>query len=400
MALNETIGTLGRRIRAAVIGGGEGALIGSVHRTALRFDDHFEIVAGVLSSDPQRSLDQGAQLGLQRPYGTLAELLTAESARVDGVDVIVIMTPNDSHFASCLSALRNGFHVICDKPIANTLVEARELLEEARRHRRHLFVTYNFTGYPMVRQARAMIEQGKIGEPHLVEVRYAQGNLGALIEKASAPLDRQLAWRLDPARGGDHHLLLDVGVHAHNLATYVTKRECTRVFCDAGAAVTGREFDDSAVILGRLDGDVRASLSMTKAATGMPMSFTLSVYGNKAGLSWEQSSPNELRFMRQGRAAEIYGRSVSDLAPLAKRSIRSANAHPEGLREAFANIYGDFAEILGATLAGRAPDPLALTCPTILEGARSLAFVDACALSKLTDSWVSVQGIDRAIGGG
>jgi predicted dehydrogenase len=391
MGLHSTIKRLDRRIRVAVIGGGDGALIGGVHRTALRFDDHFDIVASVLSRNAEQSLQQGIALGVLRPYACLRDLLAAESERDDGVDVVVVTTPKDSHFEYCRDALRAGFHVICDKPVANTFTEGRALLDEARTNRRHLFVTYNTTGYPMVRQARAMMERGEIGVPHLVEVHYAQGNLGSLVEKSSVPLDRQLAWRLDPNSGGEHHVLLDVGVHVQNLATYVTSREFTRVFADAGVAVKGRSFVDSATIVGRLETDIRATLTITKAATGAPQVFGISVYGDKAGLNWEQSRPNELHVMRQGRPLETYTRGVADLHPLTRRSLRTPAAHPEGYREGFANIYADFAELIATSIAGDRPNPLALTCPTIEQGLRSLAFVEACVESSNQQAWVELK---------
>ena len=391
MPLNTTINRIGRRIRAAVVGGGDGALIGSTHRTALRFDDHFEIVAGVLSRNPEQSMQQGVALGLQRPYGTLDELITQESERNDGADVIVVMTPNDSHFVYCRDALRAGFHVICDKPVANTLADARVLSEVSRKQGRNLFVTYNTTGYPMVRQARAMIDQGMLGTPHLVEVRYAQGNFGSLVEQSALQLDRQTAWRIDPECGGEHHLLLDVGVHVQNLASYVLARDFIRVFADVGPAVAGRTFADSASILGRLEGDVRATLTMTKAATGAPQLFGIAVYGDKGGLRWEQTQANELLYSRQGHPIATYTRSVAELTPLARRSMHAPYAHPEGYREGFASLYADFAEQITASIDGRRADPLAMTCPSIDDGVRSLAFVEACVDANTRQAWVDVE---------
>ena len=379
-----------RRIRLAIIGGGPGSMIGPVHQTAIRFDDLYDLVAGVVSSDAERALIRGQGMGIARPYRTVAELLEGERGRIDGAQVVAIMTPNDSHHELCVAALLAGFHVICDKPLANSLHDALDIVELCKTTGRLLCVTYNYSGYPMVRQARAMIASGSIGRPHLVNINYAQGNLGKLLEEDPESLTPQLRWRLDPERGGASHLLLDVGVHAHHLAEYVTGLHFTNVFADTGAAVKGRQFADSAVVVGRLNGDVRATIQATKAASGAPNVFSIAVYGDCGGLSWEQAQPNVLQFMQQDRPVLTYHRGVDDLSELARHSIRTPMPQPEGFREAFSNIYADFASVVAAHERGVEPDPLLMTYPTALEGARGLAFVEACVKSSRKGCWIDM----------
>lgn len=387
--MNTTVERLGRRIRLAVIGGGEGSVIGPAHRTAIAFDGHFEIVAGVLSSDPAKATAQGKRLGIARSYGTVPELIAAEARHPEGIDAVAIMTPNDSHAAYVAAALDAGLHVICDKPLANGADEAAVLCGKAARAGLVLAVTYNYSGYPMVRQARSMIADGAIGQLQLVEVRSVQGNLGTWIE-GGGPLPSHVAWRLDPARGGRDHLMLDVGTHAHHLAMYVLDRHFTEVFADLGAIVAGRAFDDTATIAARMEGGLQASLLITKAATGAPNDFGIHVYGSEGGLRWEQSQPNVLLHLRPGSMQTIH-RSADFLTPLARHSLRSPLPHPEGFREAFANIYADFASLMSARISGTEPDPLALTLPRGTDGLAGLRFVEACHRSKVEKAWIPID---------
>jgi predicted dehydrogenase len=382
---------LGRRIRVGVVGGGEGSRIGEPHRLAMRLDGHYDIAAGVLSSDPAKSLDQGARMGLARPYGTLDDMLAGERSRADGIDAVVIMTPNYRHLPESLAALDAGFHVISDKPLTNSLAEARRIAARVAETGLKLFVTYNYSGYPMVRQARAMIAAGKIGTPHFVEVKYASGELSKRIETDVDALPSRLKWRYDPARGGRSNLLLDIGTHAHQMATYVTARRLTRLFVDMGPSIEGRSMDDTAVILARLEGGLRTTLTVTKVATGAPQIFTIAVHGDEAGIEWRQGASNSLKVMRRNAPIEILGREVADLEPLTIRSMRRPEPWPEGFREAFANLYADFADVLAAEITGSAPDPLALHHPTLTDGVDGLAFIEACETSKATSSWVDLD---------
>ncbi len=387
--MNSTIEKLGRRLRIAVAGGGEGAIIGSVHRTAMAFDGHFEIVAGALSSSPEKSRKQGTELGLPRVYDDAISMLRGEQNRDDRADAIAIMTPNDSHFAITGAALDAGFHVICDKPLANTSREAALLRDKAASKKLLLAVTYNYSGYPMVRQARHMVSARELGRIQMVEVRCVQGNLSAGIEN-SASMPKSVAWRLNPEQGGQHHLMLDVGTHAHHLAAYVLGRDFTEVFADLGPAVAGRKFDDSAAIVARMQDDVRASLLVTKAATGSPNVFGIQLYGEKAGLAWNQMQPNVLQILRPG-SIELLQRTSEALGPLARHSLHVPSAHPEGFREAFANLYSDFAEVLASRIAGVNPNPLSLTLPSADIGVAGLMFVEACHESKIKRAWVKIE---------
>jgi predicted dehydrogenase len=381
MALNPVIAKLGRKLRLGVIGGGEGALIAGAHRTAIHFDGTFDIVAAVLSRDPSKSRDQARQLGIARSYADVADMLRRESSQSEPIDAIAIMTPNDSHAVIAGAALDAGIHVICDKPIANSLAEARALKKKIDASKLELCVTHNYSGYPMIRQAREMVSGGALGRVHLVEVRYAQGNLGTLVEAQPESMVKQLVWRLDPKQGGENHLLLDVGTHSQQLVSYVLSRKFSKVSAHLSAIDPRRSFSDTATVSAELAGGVHASMFITKAATGAPHIFTINVYGDKAGLGWEQAQPQLLQIYRQGKPTETLHRGADALSQLARRSIRAPEPHPEGFREAFANIYTDFAERVASRIAGVAPDPLAMTMPTIEDGIDSLAFVEACAAS-------------------
>jgi predicted dehydrogenase len=389
MPMNSTIEKLGRKLRIAAAGGGEGAVIGNVHRTAMAFDGHFEIVAGALSSNPEKSRKYGAQLGLPRVYDSAFSMIRGEQSREDRADAVAVMTPNDSHFSITNAALDSGFHVICDKPLANTSSDATLLRDKAAAKNLLLAVTYNYSGYPMVRQARHLVATNELGRIQMVEVRCLQGNLSAGIEN-TGNVPKSLAWRLDPKQGGRHHLMLDVGTHAHHLAAYVVGRDFTEVFADLGPAVAGRKFDDSAGIVARMQGDVRASLLVTKAATGSPNVFGIQVYGEKAGIAWNQMHPNVLEIMRPG-SIELLQRTSEALGPLARHSIHVPTAHPEGFREAFANIYSDFAEVLTSHITGQEPNPLSLTLPSAAIGVAGLKFVEACDESKIKRAWVTIE---------
>ncbi|MDH3606982.1 MAG: Gfo/Idh/MocA family oxidoreductase, partial [Acidimicrobiia bacterium] len=238
MDTNPIISTLGRRLRLAVIGGGPGSFIGAMHRTAARVDDRYELVAGALSSDPQRSNAAGRDLGIARIYSGAIELLDGEAAHPEGADVVAIMTPNDSHHAYAMAALDRGFDVICDKPMTNTLAEAREVLEKVEETGLVFCLTHNYTGYPMVRQARAMVEAGELGEIALVQVEYVQGGKAARNDPAP---DDPLPWRYDPVRGGPSLVMGDIGTHAHNLVRFITGLEVSEVAAEIGHIVPDRQ---------------------------------------------------------------------------------------------------------------------------------------------------------------
>jgi predicted dehydrogenase len=382
---------LGRRLRLGLIGGGGGALIGPVHRLAARFDACFDVVAGVLSSKPDKALAEAARLGVPRGYASVPAMLAAEAARTDGIDAVAIMTPNDSHHEFAVQALEAGLDVICDKPLTNDAGTARDLARRAKARGLVLCLTHNYSGYPMVREARAAIAAGEIGSLRIVHAAYVQGSLGTRVEDNPDGMPDRLRWRLDPARGGVSHVLGDIGTHVHQLVNYVAGRRIEAVLADVGAAMPGRAAHDTASVIVRLEGGARGSLFITKAATGAENAISVEAYGEAGGVYWQQASANELRFMRHARPAEIRTRGLPTLHPLARAAARIPAGHPEAFHEAFANIYRDFAELAAARRSGVAPDPLATSVPLADDGVDGVAFVEACVASAREGRWVEIE---------
>ncbi len=383
----------GRRLRLGVVGGGGNALIGPVHRIAARLDDRFELCAGVFSSDPARSIAEAAKLRVARGYPDMATMIAEEAKRPDAIDVVAIMTPNDSHHDYAAMALDAGLDVICDKPLTNDLETALDLVERARSRGLVFCLTHNYSGYPMVREARAAIEAGEIGPLRVVHVAYVQGSLGAPVEDKPEAMSSRLKWRLDPARGGSSHVLGDIGTHAHQLLTYVGGQRIEAVLADVGAALPKRQVHDTASIIVRLEGGARGMMFVTKAATGAENALSLEAYGEAGGVAWAQASANELRVMRHNRPAELRTRGLPTLHPLSLRATRLPVGHPEAFIEAFANVYADFADLVAARRAGRPPDPLASVGPDAIAGAEGLAFIEACLESTAKGAWVDVRCI-------
>jgi predicted dehydrogenase len=386
MAANPVLDLLGRRLRIAFVGGGSSAMIGPVHRLAARLDDRYETVAAVLSADGARSLAEGAALGIPRPYADLAAMLAGEAGRPDRPDAIAIATPNDLHRAQAVAALDAGYHVICDKPLANGSADARAIADAVARTGREFVLLHNYSGYPMVREARAAIAAGELGKLHLARVAYLQGSLGTRVEDDPASMPDRLRWRLDPARGGSH-VMADIGTHAHQLLTYVTGRRVEAVQADVGASFADRAADDTASAVLRLEGGTRGSFLATKAATGAENAITIEVYGDKGGLLWEHASANFLKVMRNGAPAETRSRGLASLHPLARRASCISAGHHEGFFEAFANLFADFAEIVAARIAGKPPEPLARHIPTAQDGLDGMLFVEACLKSSAAGGW-------------
>lgn len=380
---------LGRKLRAAVIGGGGDAQIAATHRLAMRFDDAFSIVAGVLSSDPERSMAHGAALNICRPYPDLETMFAGEAERDDRPDLVAIMTPNHVHAAGCLASLAAGYHVICDKPLANSVAEATEVVERAKERNLLLCVTHNYSGYPMVRQMRSMVRGGELGPVHQIQVRYAQGNLGAPVPD-DAQLPAALQWRLDPALGGPSNLMLDVGTHAHHLLDFVTGSDFETLCADLGPSFEGRRFDDTVMVFGRLSNGARASLIATKAATGAPQILDIEVYGSKGGLAWRQQEPQSLTHWRPGKPDRRLHRAMTGLDPEAAMGMRSPRPHPEGFREAFANIYSAFGASVAARLNGQPDDCGVPVWPGPDYALRSLHFVEACIASSTRATRIKV----------
>lgn len=388
--LDFVTGQLGRKLRAAVIGGGADAQIAATHRLAMRFDDAFSVVAGVLSSDPERSVSQGAELGIDRPYPDLEAMFAGEAGRDDRPDLVAIMTPNHVHAAGCLASLDAGYHVICDKPLANTVADATEIVARAKERNLLLCVTHNYSGYPMVRQMRSMVRDGVLGPVHQVQVRYAQGNLGTPVADG-APLPSALRWRLDPELGGVSNLMLDVGTHAHQLLDFVTGSDFVTLSADLGPSFADRSFDDTVMVFGRLSNGARASLIATKAATGAPQILDIEIYGSRGGLAWRQQDPQSLAHWRPGKADRRLHRAMSDLCHDAEVGIRIPRPHPEGFREAFANIYAAFGASVAARVTGQPEDAGAPIWPGPDYALRSLRFVEACIASSTSATRIGVE---------
>jgi len=380
---------LGRKLRAAVIGGAGDAQIAPTHRLAMRFDDAFSIVAGVVSSNPERAMAEGAALNICRPYPDLEAMFAGEAGRDDPPDLVAIMTPNHSHAAGCLASLDAGYHVICDKPLANSVADATEIVERAKERNLLLCVTHNYSGYPMIRQMRSMVRDNVLGPIHQVQVRYSQGNLGAPVAEG-APLPAALRWRLDPALGGISNLMLDVGTHAHQLLDFVTGSDFSTLSADLGPSLADRSYDDTVMVFGRLSNGARASLIATKAATGAPHILDIEVYGSKGGLVWRQQDPQSLTHWQPAEAERRLHRAMTGLDPETEVGMRNPRPHPEGFREAFANIYSAFGASVAGRLAGQPEDDSAPIWPGPDYALRSLRFVEACIAASASATRVRV----------
>lgn len=382
MSLNQVITLLGRRLRLALIGGGPGSFIGAMHRQASRLDDHFQVVSAVLSSDPTRSVTAGRELGLdeERIHTEVADMLKAEAARPDGAEVAAIMTPNDSHFPFAKAALENGLDVICDKPMTNTLAEAEELVRLVEDTGLVFCLTHNYTGYPMVRQARAMVEAGQLGDIRLVQVEYVQG--GKAREDDPDPAAGPVPWRFDPAKSGPSLVLGDIGSHAHNLVRFITGLEVTEVAAEVGAVVPKRKVHDFAGALLRMEHGVHGCFWVTQAAAGVENCLRIRVSGARGSLEWMQEHPQVLHFKPLDAPAEVRTPNGPGTLPLAARSSRIVAGHPEGFPDGFANLYSDAAEVIAARRAGRSADPLARHFPTAADGLRGVRFIDSVLASS------------------
>ena len=368
---------LGRRLRLAVIGGGPGSFIGAMHRQAARLDDRYELVGASLSSDPQVSVAAGRELGLspERCYATAMELLAREAERADGADVVAIMTPNDSHFTFAMAALAQGFDVICDKPMTNTVAEAEQLRQRVLDTGLVFCLTHNYTGYPMVRQARAMIADGQLGSVRLVQVEYVQGG-------RAKPGPGRRAWKEDPLRGGPSLVLGDIGTHAHNLLRFITGLEVEQVAAEVGNIVPGRVAHDFAGAMLRLTGGARGIFWVTQAAAGVENGLRIRVSGCAGSLEWMQEIPQALTFKPLDAPSQNRTPNGPGTLPLAARSSRIVAGHPEGFHEGFANVYSDAAQAIAARRSGQAADPLALHFPDSRDGLLGIRFVAAVIQSS------------------
>ncbi len=389
MTLNPVISTLGRRLRLAVIGGGQGSFIGAVHRQAARLDDRFELVAGVLSADPDKSRKSGLGIGLStdRAYTNVSDMLITEKNRVDGADVVAIMTPNNSHYEYAMAGLENGFDIICDKPMTNTLKEAKKLHKKVRDSGLIFCLTHNYTGYPMVRQAKAMIMNDQLGAIRLVQVEYVQG--GNTKKENPKSNDEKLPWRHDPDKSGQSLVMGDIGSHAHNLIRFTTGLEILEVAAEVGSIIPDRQTDDYAGALLRLNNGARGSFWVTQAAAGVENCLRIRISGSLGTLEWMQELPQILTFKPIDAPSQTRTPNGSGTLPFAKRSCRIVAGHPEGFHEGFANIYSDAAETIAARRSGTVPDPMALHFPNSLDGLIGVRFIHSVIESSDSNGkWV------------
>ena len=382
-----------QKIRMGMVGGGLGAFIGSVHRMAAALDGEIELVCGAFSSDPEKSRASAAQLGLptERSYATFEEMIEREkSLPVERrMHCVSIVTPNHVHFAPAKMALEHGFHVICDKPLAFNMSEALALEKLVGETGLVFALTHNYTGYPMVKQARQMIRHGEIGKIRKVVVEYPQGWLSTDVEKHG---HKQAAWRTDPARSGIAGAMGDIGTHAENLAEYITGLKITELCADLSIFVPGRQLDDDGHVLLHFDNGAKGILYASQIAAGEENNLSIRVYGEKGGLEWRQMEPNTLLAKWLDRPTQLYRTSVGPLYPEAVAHTRiGAPGHPEGYLEAFANIYRNFALTVRAYLEGRNPDPLYADFPSVQDGVRGMHFVEKVVESgKSERKWVAM----------
>jgi len=380
-----------RRIRLGMVGGGPGAFIGAVHRIAARMDDHYELVAAALSSDPARSraAAQDLHIAPDRAYGSYIEMARAEAARPDRIEAVSIVTPNNMHYPMAKAFLEAGFHVICDKPMTTSLEEALDLAAIVRHTGLIFGLTHNYTGYPMIRQARQMIADGQLGKIRVVQVEYAQDWLATPLELTG---QKQAAWRTDPARSGGGGSLGDIGTHAYNIARFVTGLHCREVAADVSIFVPGRRLDDNVQLLLRFAEGAKGALWASQVATGNANNLRLRVYGEKAGLEWHQEEPNTLQFARLGEAPETLRRPWPGGNSPAAHASRIPAGHPEGYLEAFAQLYTDLAEQIYARREGRSPSLASLLVPNVEDGVEGMRFIAATLESgRRNAAWVDLH---------
>jgi predicted dehydrogenase len=382
---NETPGENFRRLRAGIVGGGRGAFIGSVHRIAAELDGQALVVAGAMSSDAHVARESAADWFLERAYDSYTDMAAAESADANGIDFVIIATPNDLHFPVARAFLEADIHVVCDKPLALTVAEGEELVRLVEAGSTLFALTHVYTGYPAVRQAREMVRAGRLGEIRLCLVEYTQDWLMEPLENRG---NKQAAWRTDPARAGLGGCVADIGTHAANLLEYVTGRPIEAVSADLTSFVPGRRLDDDAHMMLRLQGGAKGTLICSQVACGEENRLSLRVYGSQAGLEWHQQEPNTLLFKPAGSPWKRLRTGHGYLGAAARAATRVPPGHPEGYLEAFANLYRDFLQDVRRVASGQSP---VRDYPGVHEGLRGLRFVSqAVASSRAGSQWQSV----------
>ena len=383
-------------ISVGMIGGGPGSFIGNAHRMALRYDGRFTLRAAAFSRSAEAGFEMAGRLGIDeaRRHGAWRDLLAAEARRDDAIEAVIVATPNDSHHEIAAAVLDAGFHVICDKPVAMSLAQALDLRDRQRKTGRIFAVTYNYSGYAMVRQAREMIRDGAVGRILIVQVEHASGWASTALERSG---HKQAEWRMDPARVGPSAVLMDLGTHAHHLMRFTTGCEIEAMSTEMTSCVPGRATHDNAHILMRLSGGASGQLWASMVANGNGHGQQIRVYGDKGSLAWEQENPNRLIYRREGEPDQVYSKANAYLAESALAASRVAPGHPGGFIEAFANLYREIADAIEAARGGKSGGPAPWLFPTIDDGVAGLAFVEAAMRSHDNDgNWVSLDSAGDA----
>ncbi len=381
-----------RKIRMGMIGGGRGAFIGGVHRMAAALDGQIELVCGAFSSDPEKSRLSGVDLYLDpnRVYDSYEDMIFQEKElpRDIRMDMVSIVTPNHLHFAPSKLALENGFHVVCDKPLCFDLAEANELIDLVNSQEKIFALMHNYTGYPMVKQARAMIQHNDIGKIRRVVVSYPQGWLSTPLENTD---QKQALWRTDPNKAGVAGAMGDIGTHAYNLMEYITGLRVTHICADVNKVVKGRLLDDDVNVLLKLDNGASGILTASQISAGEENDLTIKIYGERGGLEWSQIRPNTLIVKWLDRPSQHYRTGVGDLYQAATSATRLPAGHPEGYLEAFANVYKNVATCIQAKIANKKPNSLHLDFPTVADGLRGMEFVNKVIESgKSDEKWIAM----------
>ena len=379
-----------RRIRLGMVGGGKGAFIGYVHRVASRIDGDYELVAGALSSRPEIARESGRNIGLaeDRIYTSYEEMARAEAARPDGIEAVSIVTPNHMHYGPAKAFLEAGIHVICDKPITSTLEDARKLAAIQPKNGAKFLLTHNYTGFPLVRQAKELVESGALGKIRVVQVEYPQDWLTEAVEQSgNAP---GAEWRTDPARSGAGGAIGDIGTHAYNLARFVTGLRTAAVSADLTSFVPGRKLDDNVNIMLRFEGGARGMLWASQVAVGSENGLQLRVYGEKAGIEWRQDNPNYMWYTEFGKPKQLLTRGGSITgSPASTMNVRIPSGHPEGYLEAFATLYSQFAAVIRGE--GEVYERL---LPSLADGVEGMEFIMASVKSSQNDGkWTSLSEV-------
>ena len=371
-----------RKIRLGLVGGGIGAFIGEVHRIAARLDDRYELVAGAFSSEPRRAADSAAELRIDpaRSYNSFEEMAKKESKLRQGIEVVSIVTPNHLHCPAAKAFLKAGIHVICDKPLSTTLEDAEEVESLVKESGLIFAITYNYSGYPMVRHAREMVASGKLGNIRVIQVEYAQDWLATNIE---AKGQKQAAWRTDPELAGAGGSIGDIGTHAFHLAEFISGLEAKSLLADLDTFVSGRKLDDNANILLHYSNGAKGMLWSSQVASGQENALRIRLFGDKGGLEWAQEDPNYLHYTQLGESHQVLTRGGHGLAEAAVSATRTPAGHPEGFLEGFANLYRDIADMIEANRTGKSVTTLV---PDVTDGVKGIRFVEKAVNSSAAGS--------------